>query len=254
VKRSLVAGLIALVGGLMSPVATAGETAPPSAARLQAFMCQTALEPPQREFSVTAVMRPIAGTETLRLRFALLRAARPDGPLTAVSGRGLGDWLTPSDATLGQHPGDVWILSHPVFGTAAPYYYRFRVTFRWLGADGATLATTVRTSDVCFEPELRPHLLVASIRVLAASKPSLNRYVAMIENAGATAAGPFEVQFTPGPQIRTVVLLRAHARRRVVFVGPACATTSPRPAITVDPTHQVIDDLDPADNTLIASC
>ena len=83
-----------------------------------------------------------------------------------VRGRGLGSWISPTDPTLGQQAGDVWILNNPVVNLFAPAAYRFRVTFRWIGSQGQTLGTAMQ-----LEPDLlparaaRPDLLVRSLSV-----------------------------------------------------------------------------------------
>jgi hypothetical protein len=84
----------------------------------------------------------------------------------------------------------------------------------------------------------------------------MNIYIAEIANAGASAAGPFEVWFQPGGgypiKTRTVARLDAHSSRSETFLGPACTVTTD-PTITVDPQHQVAD-LNPNNNSLTATC
>src|SRR5207237_8883869 len=123
-----------------------------------------ALDPAQRSISIDAQMRPISHTQRMAIRFDLLARVKSARRYSAVHGGDLGTWLTPADQpTLGQRPGDVWLISHPVAGLPAPATYRYRVTFRWSGDHGHVLATRALMSDSCFEPELRPDLVVASI-------------------------------------------------------------------------------------------
>jgi hypothetical protein len=251
--------LIAVSIAAVLAVAASGASiagADPPRAHLRAFRCQPAVEPAQREVSIEAVMRPLEGTRRMELRVELLSRAKPGAPLTSVSGPGLGDWVHPSDPTLGQQPGDEWIVDHPVVGLDAPAIYHFRVTFKWIGAHGRTLGSAVRTSPPCFQPELRPDLLVKSITVEPASRPTQNMYLVQIGNSGATGAGPFEVLFAPGGanpvKTRTVHWLGAHMYRDFTFIGPPC-TAATDPTVTVDPQHQ-IDELDPTNNSLTATC
>jgi hypothetical protein len=195
----------------------------------------------------------------MAMRFELLSKTKANRPLIVVSGRDLGNWLSPSNPpTLGQRPADKWTVSHPVVGLAAPATYRLRVTFRWTGAHGRLLGTAVRITPKCFQPELRPDLTVQSITVQPiAGKPSLDQYVAVIRNAGATAAGQFEVLFAPGgsnPGVKTRVVQRlaAHSSRDETFVGPACTATT-APTVTVDPLDQVAD-FNRSNNSLTATC
>lgn len=203
-------------------------------------------------------MRPMKATRRMALRFELLTRAKSSSPWTSVTGGDLGAWLTPRDPTLGQRPGDVWIVNKSVNELAAPAAYRFRVTFRWTGSRGRTLGTAVRTSATCNQPELRPDLLVRSIDVQPVSgHPKLNLYVATIANRGATAARHFRVQFfTPAnggtSKYRSIKLLSAHAKTTVAFEGPACSTSAPS-TITVDP-DGVVDDFNRTNNTMTAGC
>jgi hypothetical protein len=206
--------------------------------------------------SVRAVMRPLAGTRAMAVRFELLTKTSARRPYAQVPGGDLGTWLSPTDpVTLGQDPNDVWIISHPVANLPAPASYRYKVSFRWTGAHGV-LATVTQFSTVCFEPDLRPDLLVRKITVTPISATSA-RYVAVIGNAGASAAsGPFQVTLTaPGGFTAAPVTIRRlgpHRLRSATFVGPSC-TTAGAPTVTVDPAH-VIDELNGDNNSLRARC
>lgn len=226
-----------------------------SRASLTTFVCHRALNPSKRLVSITAVMRPVSGTVRLNMRFQLL--GNDLGRVVAVRGGDLGSWITPSPITLGQNPNDVWILRHPVTGIAVPAVYHFRVSFRWTGSDNRTIFSTVRLSPNCWQPDMRPDLVVESIDVQpVAGNSSEDRYVALIENSGLTEARNVEVLFAGGgagtDQTATIPRLRAHALHREAFIGPAC-TSSYAPTVTVDPDHD-INDLDPSDNSLMATC
>src|ERR1700677_1735607 len=95
-------------------VALLAVAAPPAFASqprdaLGAIACHQALNPLQRDVSVQATMRPQTGTQTLQIKFGLNLTASAE-PATAVVAAGLSQWLTPSDPTLGQRPGDIWKL------------------------------------------------------------------------------------------------------------------------------------------------
>jgi CARDB len=247
-----IAGVIALVA--CAPAVAAAD--PPRAA-LRGFVCQPALDPPARAISIQAVMRPLPGTQKLSVRFQLLITRKSPTPVTVVRAGDLGTWISPQDPTLGEQPGDIWRISKPVANLVAPAAYRFRVTFRWTGSNGRLLGTAVRLSAICVQPERRPDLLVKSITVRSiAGRPSQDDYIALIRNAGATAAGPFGILFAPGEGFRsttlTVTRLRAGGTLRETFVGPLC-TSRNAPTITVDPTDQV-DDFNRSNNSLTATC
>jgi CARDB len=248
---------LAAAGLLVLGLAAVNVDASSSPARLRGFSCQRAVRPVARSVSVTSVMRPVKGTKKMALRFELLTRTRAAAPWSGVTGGDLGTWVSPSNPTLGQRAGDVWILHKSVIDLAAPAAYRYKVSFRWTGAHGKTLATTTRWSPTCNQPELRPDLAVQSIDVQPiAGKPNLNRYVATVANNGATAASGFRIQFTPGggqqPKYHSVTLLRAHQTTFASFFGPACSNTAPS-TVTADP-DGVVDDFDRANNTMTAVC
>ena len=254
VKRYLV---IACVLAGLAGTSTLSAQASSAPVALRAYGCSPNLQPLLRGLNVTAVMRPVTGTQTLRMRFDLLRASHRTARYRVVHGANLGRWITPPKPTLGRQPGDVWNVSHPVVGVSRAGYYRLQVTFEWLGANGRRLAATTRTTAVCPLLELRPDLLVSAIPSIAplVAHPSKDAYVASIRNRGVTGAGPFAVQLSVAggaPITQTVSGLGPRSGRRVRFVAPACAPGDAI-TITVDPSGQVLD-YDPANNSLTVVC
>jgi hypothetical protein len=246
------AATVAMVAGPGSPAAA---TAPARAALAQ-FACDHALDPASRSVSVQAVMRPLTATRKLAVKFELLEKVPGSAPQTVVRAGDLGVWIAPTNPTLGRLPGDVWRLDKTALNLA-PASYQFRVTFRWTGARGRLLGTTVRLSHTCNVRELRPDLLIRSVTVSPITgHPSKELYAAVIANRGATGAGPFEVLFAPGdsssPTTRTVSFLGPGQSRRLSFVGSPCDAAAP-PTVTVDAASQV-DDFDPANNAVTVTC
>jgi hypothetical protein len=256
--KRLAATVLAVVSGALLSFASVAVASPLPRAQLEGYSCQRALDPPDRSVAIKAVTRPLAGTRHMSVKFDLFeRRAGSSTSESAVRAGGLGVWISPLNPTLGQLPGDVWVLNKSVVNLAAPARYRFRVTFRWTGAHGHVLGTAVRYSAVCAQRELRPDLLVRSIAVSpVAGMPNEALYTAVIANRGATGAGPFEVLFTPNdgssPQSRTVGYLGAGGSRTMSFAGPACQSADP-PIVTVDATDEV-DDYNRANNQLTAVC
>jgi hypothetical protein len=260
----LLAGIAALAVCASLVVATAtatagpvGATTSPPRAQLRMFKCHRALDPPNRSVSVTAVMRPLAGTEHMAMKFDLLMSPTGPGVSKVVHSGDLGLWIAPRNPTLGQLPGDVWNVEKSVIALAAPAKYRFKVLFRWTGAHNRILGTAARYSPTCRQRELRPDLLVRSITVTPiANHPTRDRYAAVIANDGNSGAGPFNVLFAPangsGTKTRTIMRLGAHSSITLNFVGPNCSTAGP-PTITADSANQV-DDLNRANNSLTATC
>jgi len=249
------AAVCALAIGSGTPAA--GATTPPND-RLRSFVCQKALDPPARAVSVQAVMRPLSGTSKMQMKFQLMRQLKPHTRFMAVHGRGLGNWISPTNPTLGQQAGDVWILTHPVVNLAAPATYKFRVMFKWIGAQGQTLGTAGQTSPSCYQPELRADLLVRSLSVSPiTSGPTAGQwaYVADVANRGQTGAGPVQVQFASGgspPVPSTVAWVGAKSSVHQRFVAPPCTAGSPL-TVTVDPNHSV-DEYNYANNALTIAC
>ena len=254
-RRFLSICVAASVIGAGAAEATAA-TSPPRA-RLRNLVCQRALDPAGRAVAVTAVMRPINGTVKMALRFQLLSKAKGASTLSPLSGGDLNSWITPANPTLGQRSKDVWIVKKPIVDLMAPATYHFHVQFRWIGAHSRVLATTVRDSPTCFQPELRPDLALLPISVTPnPTNPSLSTYVATIRNQGRTAAGPFEVLYSPGGgaavKTRSVPGLAAQTSTKLTFHGQSCSPTV-TPTITVDPTDQV-DDANRANNSQAVVC
>ncbi len=138
--------------------ATAGVPAAPATAAdapraaLEGMVCQRASNALDRAVQVTAVMRPVSGTEQMAMMFELQQ--RPSGASTFSNVRAgdLGKWRHPLDPTLGQRSGDLWKLSKPVVNLAAPAFYRFVVTFRWTGPSGRELEQVKLRSQLCHQP------------------------------------------------------------------------------------------------------
>jgi hypothetical protein len=250
-----VAGAAAMIALVAGSVSASGAGASPPREQLRSFVCQKALDPPGRAVSVQAVMRPVTGTTKMQMRFELMRQSRTGGPFKQVRGRLLGSWISPQNPTLGQRSGDVWIVNHPVVDLAAPATYRFRVAFRWTGANGQPLSSAVQSSPNCWEPELRADLLVHSLTVTPLASGN-DAYVAVIRNRGQTAAGPVEVDLAgtgaTQTQAASVASLGPHSSSSHRFVAPAC-TPGATLTVTVDPSH-TIDESSFANNVLTVPC
>src|SRR5919108_3150799 len=148
-RRLIVCGgaMLALSAGAAAAVAGA-----PPHSSLSHFVCQRAIDPLSRAVSVTAVMRPVTGTVRMAVRFDLLGKGPRGRRFAIIHGGDLGKWVSPSDPTLGQRPGDTWEPTHVVVNLAAPRLYRFRVRFRGTGDRGHLLGQSLRMSRTCYQP------------------------------------------------------------------------------------------------------
>jgi hypothetical protein len=208
-----------------------------------------------RMLTVTAVMRPVRGTQRMRMRFELLSALHRRGRYHLVHGPNLGSWLAPDNPALGSHPDDVWQVPHPISDLDAPAFYKLRVSFRWLGAGGHVIARQVLVSPVCHQPELRPDLAAQSLTISPATTSGQDDYLGVVRNLGVTAAGPFDVQLTlaDGTTVtRHVLWLGPHRSRQLNIVATSC-TPGSNVILTADPTASV-DDFDRANNALTVIC
>ena len=151
-KRALLACLSAAALCASGAVSVAAGATPPPRAELDGFVCHHASDALDRWIAVTAVMRPIPGTERMALKFELQRMTAHRGSFVDVRGGDLGKWRYPRNPTLGQQPDDVWRLYKPVVNLEAPAVYRFQVSFRWTGSGGRVLEVAHRLSARCSEP------------------------------------------------------------------------------------------------------
>jgi hypothetical protein len=148
------ARLICLIGltcsiwlGVGSAVAAAAASSgQPPRASLTGFVCQRAANPFNRAIEVWGVMRPMSATQTMQMKFVLLRRSGPGAPFSAVQGGDLGRWRQAKPGTA------LYRVKRLVANLPAPAVYRFAVTFRWTGADGAVLGHTSLLSPRCYEP------------------------------------------------------------------------------------------------------
>jgi hypothetical protein len=228
------------VTAAVSSLAPVPNTQPPRA-KLSSVSCEKALDPIGRSFSVTATMRPLVRTRKLMMNVRLMDRSAPTPGWSMVTASGLGQWISPTDPpTLGQRPGDIWNVRHPVADLTGPAAYRFVVEFRWIGAAGKVLGDETLNSSVCEQPELRPDLTVGPVAVTPAATRTRQVYTATISNVGATAARQFLVALNDAGTVvqKTITYLGPHASQVVKFTGAACTAAQP-PTVTADPSDQV---------------
>jgi hypothetical protein len=198
-------------------------------------------------------MGTIAGTQRLQMRFELFERTAQGQAL--IRGGDLGQWISPSSPTLGQHASDRWVVNHPVTGVPVPASYRFKVWFRWIGSSGQVIAHTQKMTASCRQPDLRPNLYV---RLLSSAKVSGgDRYTVQVGNSGLTDATNVELEFLAGggqqPVTRTIPRLAANQSVQRSFIGPPCTSSSAPATITVDP-NDLIDQVSRADNSITVPC
>jgi CARDB protein len=220
----------------------AAAAAPLPRAELHGLICRRAAEPPARVVAITAVMRPMSGTVRMALRFELERRTDRTGSFHTLSGRQLGQWVSPANPTLGQNAADVWMLKQNVVNLPGPAFYRFRVWFRWTGTGGRVLNSAMRVSSSCYQPPPQPDLGVRSIAIKALGNGE-DQYTAVIHNGGAAASGAFAVALEragAAAQRQVSDPLGPGATKPEVFTAPACASGS-NVTVVADPGGQLAD-------------
>jgi|SRR5215212_6175617 len=236
-----------------APVADA-----PAGARLAA--CRRAPSIDQRVAAVATWMRPIPGGRRLAVRIDLWERAAGQRWAVRSDVPGLGVWTTPSDAGVGTRPSDVFKYRQAVGRLEVPAAYRFHVTFRWLGADGAIVREAVRTTATCRQPDLRPDLVLLSVTATASTRsPGLVQYAVLVGNEGkgavarATVAAVLPGDAAPGLRSRAVHALAPGATAIVRFTGPGCAAGD-QPATFLADSSSTLDEADETNNALAGVC
>jgi hypothetical protein len=141
-------GLLVCVFASALAVASAqAATNPPPRANLQGFVCQRASSQLDRAIEVWGVMRPVTGTQTMQMKFVLLRRSASGDSFSPVRGGGVGHWRQAKPGT------ELYRVQRLVANLPAPAVYRFAVTFRWTGADGSVLSRTTLLSARCYQPQ-----------------------------------------------------------------------------------------------------
>jgi hypothetical protein len=216
-----------------------GAASPASATLLT---CERDAEP-AAEFEARMATAP--DTDRMRMRFTL-QASTPERPAyRRVAAPGFDIWST-------SEPGTTrYVYTRRVEALIGPAQYRVKVRFRWLDANGETIAHTVRYSRPCRVPDVRPNLVIRSLSIEPVRDRDLRRYVALVRNTGHTAAEPFDVQLGSFAPV-TVEGLDPGREREVELVRPACEPDEPVTAV-VDP-GDAVEERSEADNTVTEVC
>jgi hypothetical protein len=231
-----------LVAAAAAPAALASDPV----ARVALVSCDTGLSAGERRVVYEGRMRRIAGTRRMQMRFALQWRQPGSRRWSGIQGPGLGTWVS-SDRGVSRYS-----FTKRIENLAAPATYRVVVRFRWLDARGHTIDSDLVTSRSCRQPDLRPNLVPQRAYSERIGDPERRRYVVVVRNEGATAAGAFEVglgaRFAPS----NVVYLGAGASTLVPFEGPRCDAPATLTAV-VDP-WALVDEADEDDNALNVPC
>lgn len=227
--------------------APAAEARPFARAELAACTHGSAATDRAAEFE--ARMRRARGAARMQMRFAL-QARTPDRPRWGgVSAPGFGVWTSADSGTV------AYVYTKRIENLLAPASYRTVVRFRWLAANGHTLAARRLVSPVCRQPDPRPNLAVSEIVVLPGAVPGRARYLVTVRNTGRAAIGPYGLTLTIAGDRRPAVGdpgLGPHAATTFEVRGPACAPGAPLVA-EVEP-DEAVEERTVSDNRLSLPC
>ena len=223
--------LIAVVALLVAPAAAAA--AGPASVEL------TACEPRDRAAEFEARMDKVEGTARMKLRFTL-EARKGRRKWRRVAAPELGGWRTADPETTR------YISSRRVTALVGPARYRTVVRFRWVDAEGHTIARAKERSRSCRQPDHRPNL-----KLRALSFEGDSTYVVLVANTGRSDTGPYDLDVTGLPTL-PMASLAPGEERLVEIPGPEC-----RPGTSVrakaDPLD-LIDERSERDNALRRWC
>lgn len=210
----VVAGLLAGAG-----VAAAQTPVPPPspmpALSAQLETCQASPLPVGRVASFVGSMPASADATRMQMRFELQRRRLDERHWRPVHGvQGFDVW----EASL---PGRAGFVFHKrVDGLQVSANYRARVRFRWSDADGEIVRQAQRRTPACAQPDLRPDLVLTSLRAVLDVRPAFALYTVVVRNEGRSDAGPFAVRAAGG--LSEVAGLGAGRQLDVTVLAPVC--------------------------------
>jgi hypothetical protein len=147
----------------------------------------------------------------MKLRFTL-EARRAGKGWRRVAAPELGGWRTADPATTR------YISSRRVTALVGPARYRTLVRFRWVDADGETIAHAKARSRSCWQPDHRPNL---KLRALSFEGDEETTYVVLVANTGLSDSGAFDLELT-GLALQPMASLAPGEERLVEVTGTKC--------------------------------
>ena len=237
---AIAAVLLPALGAAPAFAAPAATAPPPLRAKLTS--CATGPDAGDRFAVFTGSMPRLGRAHHLEMRFDLLQRRPGDSGFQRVAVPKLGVWEHSLPGVAGL------ILDRRVNALAAPAAYRARVRFRWVAASGAVLHRARRTTPVCVQPDPRPDLVTAGVKVSPTTDPRVFRYEVGVRNAGRGDAVPiFAVSLSVNGEAlapQTLEGLPAGMANPAVFSGPPC-----RPGTVLDFAVDVRGDVEEAIET-----
>lgn len=247
-RSLLIAAVLLAVASAPALAAPVRPSAPPL--RAATSTCRTGATPAERFAVFSGSMPARPGSTRMAMRFDLQIREPGDRAFRRVFAPSFGRWERSGAGRSG------FIYSKRVDGLNAPARYRTVIRFRWLDADGRTVAIARRTTPTCDQPDPRPNLRLLALRTAPASQPGATTYLLTLVNAGRGSAGAFRVAAGPddGGRAATVTVggMASREVRVIEVVARACGTGS-RVRIRLD-VDAVVAESDEDDNDVRRAC
>lgn len=251
-RRALLAVLFAAlpwVAAITPSPAAAAETTKPPALGVAVATCDTGLAAGDRAAVFTGSMPAIAKGTSMAMRFDLEERLGATGRFAKLSVPNFGRWERSEPAVSG------FVYAKRIQALQAPAAYRVKVRFRWLDAEGTVVRAAHRVSAPCEQPDERPDLRIARLRV-GTGGGGIGLYSVTVRNAGPTdVLTPFTIALSIGgvpQQAQEVGALASGATVTFVFRAPRCAEGTAVVA-RVD-TGRTVDEANERDNAVRTVC
>jgi hypothetical protein len=246
-QHAMSARAVLLTFLLVLAAAPAAQARPSARALLSS--CERGLADADRAAVFEGQMRRVPGASRMQMRFTLQARTPGESRYGALNAPGFGSWVSSAPGT------SRYVYTKRVENLLAPASYRVVLRFRWLDEDGDVVARAKRYSPVCRQPDPRPDLAVRSIGVQAADRPSRNRYVVFVRNAGHSVAEATSLLVTvDGATLPRAAVAELEPGEGVLvsLEGPACRAGAPVEAVA--DADDAVDERDETDNELSRAC
>jgi hypothetical protein len=192
-------------------------------------------------------MTALPKTARMQMRFTLLQKPDKGGTIAPLSTPALSGWRK-------SKPGVKYFsYDQRVVGLQSGSTYRAAVTFKWMRANGKTIARVTKRSGGCHQPGELPNLTVTNIARSPGPRSGTTDYGVDVTNSGRSAARNVRVVLRVDGALldmTDISTLAPGETSTVHFTGPACARNV---RAVVDP-EDAIRESGEADNALQKSC
>ncbi len=214
---------------------TGGSPSSSSVASATLEQCLTAVAGTGRSATFDGQMNAVAGTNRMAMQIILEEQSPGETTFHSLAAAAPGGWRR-SEAGV-----KIYKYVRQVTDLPAPAAFRAVVQFRWMNEKGRVIKRAARHTPVCVQPDQRPKLVVAQVRVTPVRGTPQADYQVVVRNDGHSAAGAFGVALSVGGTVQpllSVTALDPGARTALEAEAPRCAPGS-KVAVQLDPKHQV---------------